>query len=302
MHHREPFLPAAETFTGPGNSHPYWGRTVALATKHGKEQPIAPPFAQLLHMQVDVPAEIDTDILGTFTGEVPRPGSPLETARKKARLGMEKSGLPLGLANEGSFGPHPALPFILADTELLLFIDDERGIQVQEVLVSEQIVAAQCTARSLDELEAFLTRVHFPSHGLIVRPHGIMQPDLIFKGITDAQQLDKLIQRCVACSPEGLAHIETDLRAHMNPTRRQVIARLAEQLAQRLVRVCPQCATPGWGKVDVVRGLPCEWCSQPTELIRADIFGCPACDYRETQARQDGLQLAPAGQCQYCNP
>lgn len=283
-------------------AHPYVGRSVALATKHGKERQIAPAFAHMLQMQVEVPADIDTDVLGTFTGEIPRPGSPAETVYKKARLGMERSGLPLGLANEGSFGPHPALPFILADRELMLFIDDERGIQVQEVLVSEEVVAAQCTARSYDELEAFLARARFPSHALIVRPHGSMQPDLIFKGITEAQHLAELIQRCAAGSPEGLTHIETDLRAHMNPTRRQVIQRLAEQLAQRLSRLCPQCGTPGWGIVDQTRGLPCAWCGQPTELVRELIFGCQACTYRQPQGRADGLLAAPPDQCPFCNP
>ena len=36
-----------------------------------------------------------------------RAGTQIEAARKKARLGMELAGLPLGLASEGAFGPDP---------------------------------------------------------------------------------------------------------------------------------------------------------------------------------------------------
>ncbi|GCE29835.1 hypothetical protein KDA_53190 [Dictyobacter alpinus] len=287
---------------GSRTTHPYVGRSVSLATKHGKEEQIAPAFSQRLQMRVEVPVGIDTDVLGTFTGEISRTGSPTETAYAKARLGMQLSGSPLGLANEGSFGPHPALPLLLADTELMVFIDDERGIQVQEMLVSEDVVAAQCTARTFAAVETFLARARFPSHALIVRPEGVLQPDLLFKAVIDPQRLQELITLCAAASPVGLAHIESDLRAHMNPTRRRVLSQLAEQLAQRLACLCPHCATPGWGVVDHELGLPCGWCGQPTELLRAVIFGCPACSYREHHGRPDGLQHADAGQCPFCNP
>jgi len=65
-------------------------------------------------MRVVVPAGLDTDGLGTFTGEVERPAPPRETALLKARLAIETTGLPRALASEGSFGPHPALGFVPA--------------------------------------------------------------------------------------------------------------------------------------------------------------------------------------------
>ncbi len=281
-------------------AHPYRGRTIALATKHGKERQIAPPLLDALNLQVYVPESIDTDLLGTFTGEIPRQGSPAEVVLQKACMGMQLCNLPLGLANEGSFGPHPEMPMLIADMELLLFVDDERGIQIQEVLVSEDVVAAQCTARSIDELTLFLTHSCFPSHGLIVRPHGLYEH--IVKGITERETLEQAIKQSAALSPDGLALIETDLRAHMNPTRQRVIARLAERMAQRLLQRCPRCATPGWGRVDVVRGLLCEWCGEATHLVSKAIYGCPLCAYREYVPRSDGLRYAPAAQCSLCNP
>jgi hypothetical protein len=42
-------------------------------------------------------------VLGTFSGEIERELTPLETLQKKIRMGMEELGLPLGIASEGSF-------------------------------------------------------------------------------------------------------------------------------------------------------------------------------------------------------
>ncbi len=49
----------------------------------------------------------------------------LETAVAKARLGMRQLGLPHGIASEGSFGPHPLVPFLAASTELIVLVDDD---------------------------------------------------------------------------------------------------------------------------------------------------------------------------------
>jgi len=56
---------------------------------------------------------------------------------------------------------------------------------------------------------------------------------------------------------------------------------LAVQLALRLAARCPACRALGWGRIHVSRGLPCEFCSMPTHMIAAEIFGCAACDQRE---------------------
>jgi hypothetical protein len=282
--------------------HPYQGRLAALATKHEKEHVIAPPLRELVGMEVCVPPGLDTDSLGTFTGEVERTGTPREVALRKARMGMIAAGLPLGLANEGSFGPHPVFPFIASDHELLLFVDAEMGIQVIEQLRSEQTNFASCAARSLNDLESFLPRARFPSHGLIVRPNSGLKPGLLFKGITTLPALEEAITKCAKASKDKQAHVETDMRAHMNPSRALVIAQLAQRLGHRLAARCPQCRTPGWGLVEVVRGLPCEWCGLPTDLTREEIFGCPRCTHRERHARGDGLQEASPEHCLRCNP
>ena len=106
---------------------PYARATFCLLSRHGKEQVIAPALAQAFAAAVEVVGDIDTDALGTFTREVPRPGTQLETARRKARLGMERSGRALGLSSEGAFHAGPVGSW---NTELVLLLDDERGIEV----------------------------------------------------------------------------------------------------------------------------------------------------------------------------
>ncbi len=288
---------------GPGpTTHPYQGRKAVLATKHQKEREIRQPLRDAVGLQICVPHDLDTDLLGTFSGEVERHGSPREVALRKARLGMNGNGLTLGLASEGSFGPHPHLPFIPVDHELLAFVDDELGIEVVEQTLSVNTNFAHDAARAFEDLKVFLARAHFPSHGLIVRPNSGPQPGLLFKGITKVQALKEALERCASASADGLAHVETDMRAHMNPTRRQVLREVAVRLGRRLASLCPECRTPGWGVVDVVRGLPCEWCGRETQLVRAEIQGCPRCDHRESCPRSDGLRIASPGECSYCNP
>jgi len=282
---------------------PYRGRTAVLATQHGKERVVARPLRAALGLSVTVPAEINTDLLGTFTGDVKRTGTPREVAIRKARLGMSASGLPLGLASEGSFGPHPLMPFSSAsDYELMAFVDDEIGIIVVEGILSEVTNFGHCEVWTVDDLADFLPQARFPSHALTVRPKEGLKPELLFKGISDHAALAHAVRRCAAASADGLAHVETDMRAHVNPTRQTAIRQVAFRLARRLASLCPSCGTPGWGGTGVERGLLCETCGAHTELIKQEIFGCARCDHQAVKLRSDGLQYAKEDFCPRCNP
>jgi hypothetical protein len=105
-----------------------------------------------------------------------------------------------------------------------------------------------------------------------------------------------------AHSEDGLARIDADLRAHMNPTRLAALGRLGQRLAERLATPCPGCSAPGFGRVDARLGLPCEQCGEATDLVRAEIHGCGVCGHREDRPRADGLMAADAGHCPECNP
>ena len=283
---------------------PYKGRSVALATMHGKESAIGSPFAELLDLEVVVPEKLNTDLLGTFTGEIERPGDMRATAKQKALLGMQASGHTLGLASEGAYGPHPVLPFIPSGTEMMLFIDQERSIEIVEVMMVKRTNFGSTTAESTNDISKFLMKSGFPEHALIVSPNapGTGESSAFRKGIRQRQTLDAAIAEMAQRSEDGHALIQTDMRAHVNPTRQAAIEELAIQLANRLLCYCPACNTPGFGVTSVEHGLPCELCKLPTRLALHEIHQCPACSYEHASPRPDGLTEASAQYCDRCNP
>lgn len=269
--------------------HPYRGSTAAIATKHHKEQILAPIFAGLgVSLQL---AEVDTDLLGTFTGEVEREGTPKEVAIRKARLGMQATGLPYGLASEGSIGPDPIVPFLSSDIECLAWVDDRLGLEIVEFYRSMEIKAVSTTLAQLGDLDEFLSKADFPNHGLIVR-----SKEQIFKGITDCGQLKDIINQL-----SGDVIIENDLRAHFSPSRQNNIAAVAKQLAGRLAVLCDQCETPGWGVVGNLYGLECRECGGLNDkAVRGKLLGCAKCDYKKEISNE--REFVEPADCEFCNP
>jgi len=95
--------------------------------------------------------------------------------------------------------------------------------------------------------------------------------------------------------------LETDMRAHRNPTRMKNIALATEELVRAATSLCPSCATPGFVVTRVVRGVPCAWCGQPTELVAARISECAKCAYAQ-ESRVSQSDTADPGMCGFCNP
>jgi len=281
---------------------PYCKRQASLATKHDKQRAVARPFRLALGLEVVATPDLDTDLLGTFCGEVPRVGTALDVCERKARLGMAATGLSLGLASEGSFGPHPFIPFIPAGIEIMTFVDDERGFVVSEHFLTERTNYGHREARSIDELANWLAAVGFPSHALIVRAKSGGPGATIEKGIVSIDGLRSAMALAVATSQEGMAWVEPDMRAHLNPTRMVGIRQLAFRLARRLARLCAACSAPGWGQTGTIKGLPCEHCYTPTEMVRFQVFSCVLCSHREEKPRGDGLIETSPQYCPFCNP
>jgi hypothetical protein len=290
----------------------YQGQEVVLATLHGKEKVLARPLrwglgATLVHL-----SGVDTDSLGSFCGTQPRSLSMRATCLAKARLALEHGGgRALAIASEGSFGPHPAVPLLPVGRECLAFLDRERGLAVVEQgfarrtnFSQHRLEPDQATAALLPpSLERWLQQVGFPSHALLVRPLGDGVPaQMLRKGIHEPETLRQALLWAAAAAPAGRVQLETDMRAHANPTRMASIRALAFQLVRRLRNPCPRCGSPGWGLVGNEAGLPCADCQQPTPLIRAEILGCAACGSEEHRPRHDGLRAADPGQCPHCNP
>lgn len=280
----------------------YLGRIAALATQHGKESVIAPAFAEIAGLTVQV-AAIDTDRFGTFSGEVKRSQAPLATAVKKALAGMSAENLRLGLASEGTIGPHPVSGFMNVDTEIIVFIDDELDLVITEKVQSSEIVAQTITAGPNDDLTDFLRKADFPRHGLIVKSDCPTSPEdptaRIAKGITDLPALARAVQELSANGNRVI--IENDFRAHFSPSRMAVIGQCAELLAKRVAASCPGCGTPGWGHVDPIRGLACSDCGSVVEwAIQADRSGCQKCELIKVHPRL--IQTVEPQWCNSCNP
>jgi hypothetical protein len=278
----------------------YSGNCIIIPTKHAKSQAIMQNFWNILGASV-IEYVVDTDRLGTFSGEVERQGSALECAKRKCEWSLEMIGdkAEYFLASEGSFGPHPLIPFMPCDHEILYFIDKRQDFHLHLSLLSEKTNYQMQEIQSLEELQLFSSKAKFPSHALILRPMNIDNPK-IFKGLDTQDSLEEAFKEAQKSSNK--IWVETDMRAHMNPSRMNVIEQLAEDLARRLKTHCPSCNIPGWGQIQIEKGLECGGCGLKTQMVKHEIFGCTKCEYKEIKERSDGIKYADPGQCQYCNP
>jgi len=283
-------MPAKRWRGGSLAEHPYRGQRAALATLHDKARALAPPLQRRLGLMVE-PVGIDTDRFGTFTGSTSRTGTAAATALAKARAGMAASGLTLGLASEGSFGPHPWLPFGAAGVETLGFVDAGRGLELTLSAVSRRTNFAHHDVQDGEDLAPFLARVGFPAHALVVKG---TDGNAMTTGVADRATLSRLAQPGT--------RLETDMRAHLNPTRMAAIRALGARLATQLACLCPACTCPGWGQIDVERGLPCSSCGSATQGVQAIIDGCSACGHQQSRPRPDGVTAAEPANCDWCNP
>lgn len=277
----------------------YAGRRIALLTQHGKEAVVAPVLEAVLGCRVERVEGYDTDQLGTFTREIPRLGTQLDAARKKARIGMELTGSTIGLASEGSFGPDPFAGMFPWNVELLLFIDDTLEIEVCGVFQGPG-GGAHLRTEDWAAVEDFASKSGFPAQHLVLRPDDENSPRFR-KGIADWAALRDAFAWARDLSESGRVFAQFDLRAHANPGRMENIRRAAEDLAIKLSSVCPVCGTPGYAMIDRLTGLSCGDCGAPTREPRADIWGCLRCDHRETRIRTDAVAADP-GRCDRCNP
>lgn len=279
------------------------GRVAILATMHQKEKAISPLIEPALGLSLRVPSDFNTDAFGTFTREIARTGNQLAAARRKAEAAMNLTGEALALASEGSFGPHPGLPCLAYNRELVLLRDRRYDLEVVGQAVTTATNYSHKLVTTPAAAQEFATQIGFPEHGLVV----ITDPQTprtgeIFKGITSFEQLATVVEQALSHSPSGKVHLETDMRALYNPTRMQVIAQATQNLLDTLNRVCPRCGWPGFELCDTLTGLPCEWCGSPTSLVRSQLYGCKKCDFRQETLYPEGRETADPAHCTSCNP
>jgi hypothetical protein len=261
---------------------------------HGKEKVIGPALEKAYRMKYSV-AALDTDLLGTFSGEVERVLTPLEAAREKCRLALEKNDAEIAIASEGSFGSHPTLYFMPSDEEILLLVDRKNDLEIAVKHTSLQTNYGYFSTESDESLADFLKRVKFPSHALIVKTS-----DFLEKGIQSREQLDRAINACISLN--GQYQLMTDMRAMYNPSRMSVIQEATDKLIQKMRSQCPACSRPGFWITDALTGLLCSTCSMPTRSVKTVIYSCEGCHYTEKADFPDGKTEEDPMFCDFCNP
>lgn len=270
---------------------------------HRKESVMAPLLEQGLGVEVKLPPNLDTDAFGSFTREIARPDTQRATARLKAQKALDLTGGTLAIASEGSFGPHPAIPWLPGNRELVLLWDSANDLEIAGEVLTTETNHAWATVKSAVEAQTFAQKVGFPEHGLVIMTHPQTQvAEEIVKGITTPEQLAETVTQFLAASANGTVHLETDMRACFNPTRMGVIAQATADLVSKAQQRCPQCSRPGFAIATQHPGLPCAWCGRPTSLIRSVVYQCSGCNFLQEKPYPQEVSTADPTYCDTCNP
>ncbi|PKM93151.1 MAG: hypothetical protein CVU84_17220 [Firmicutes bacterium HGW-Firmicutes-1] len=274
-------------------------RKIALLTKHKKEKAIKPVLEKTTGCELIVETRFDTDKLGTFSREIKRPKSQLDTARMKIRRGMKLLKTDIGIASEGSFGSHPYAP-IPWNVELVLLYDKKENMEIYGVYEGSETNFAHLKTDCFDKALKFAEQIGFPEHFLILRPDDEYSKHII-KDIDCGEKLKETFNWCLTKSRTGNVFIETDMRAHANPTRMKNIEKATQDLIAKLMKFCPKCDAPGFIIKEAIKGLPCDLCGLSSEMTLKYIYSCHKCKHEQEELYPRG-QYAPAQYCNYCNP
>ena len=260
------------------------------------------PSAALLGAEIVVAPQLDTDELGTFSGEVPRPDALVETCAIKAELAFRSLDVDCAIANEGSYGPIDAVPLVPSGVEIMAFLDRKRGIRIIETLSTHRTNWRLLRFKAGDpNIPMAVKAIGFPRYGVFVlcssdMAHPIKRGSIPWT--TSSRPMNQEAKR----SEDGMAVLIADMRAHRNPTRMRVLRALSWKLAKRLERLCPKCHAPGFGSIGNRRGLPCEACAKPTHWVHFEIDGCSVCGHADARPRKDGRTTATTLSCASCSP
>jgi ribosomal protein L37AE/L43A len=274
--------------------HPYTGIRIAMPTKHGKASVIKKAFNQCFPVEI-IEVDADTDLLGTFAGEVERIDPPLETAIKKHEL---VTGYEYTITSEGSIGSDPSIPFLISDYEILVFKDHKRNLLIKEAHRSFEIKAVKQEIFLGEDIDEILKQSDFPNHSLIVKAPEVAKISP-FKGLKNINDVNKAIEKVAKVSKKIV--IESDLRANHSPSRMENIYVTAQKLAKRINNLCSACHTPGFGVKRYEKGVNCSHCKRLNlDVVKAEILGCVNCDL-EFLGEEVNKEIAP-DKCIWCNP
>lgn len=274
-------------------------RIAVIVTKHGKGAVIRPLLEQCLKMKCYVSSDFDTDVYGTFSGEIERKDSALATLRKKCLAAMDYYKCDLAIASEGSFGPHPAAFFSSADDELVILIDLKNNLEIVGRKVSLDTNFAGKEILDVTSFFSFLDQIQFPSHKVILKSSS-ENPFELFKEITNKEEAVSVFKNLLNKYPS--VYVETDMRAMNNPTRMKVIKEATENLIEKAKSCCVKCGFPGFSIVESVSGLPCSSCNSPTKSTLYNVMTCSKCNHTENNYFPRNLKFEEPLFCDTCNP
>jgi hypothetical protein len=270
-------------------------KTCLIVSKHQKEIVIAPILNAKLGMKCVSNATIDTDALGTFTGEIERDKSPYDTVKDKCLLGQDLPGVDFIVANEGSFGAHPFIPFITADEEFICLYDVHENEFIVEKMLFYETNFSTVKITNVAELDDVLMKLNFPSHGVILRTE-----NLIIKDLFDLDEIRKCVVEMLF--QQGDCNIDTDMRAMHNPTRMKCIEQLTMKFTNTLASTCNQCGWHGFTIVEHKEGLACSLCNRPTKSTLYHLYKCKKCNFEKKKLFPHNKEVEDPTYCDWCNP
>jgi len=279
----------------------FFGRKIVIATMHKKEMVIGPILKKELGVDIVVPHYFDTDYFGTFTREIERRGSQLETAKAKAYAAMQATGLDLAVASEGSFDAHPSIPFIQSNLELVLLVDSKNNLAIRGHHRTSKTNINGAYVESVEEVIALAREWKFPYYGVILRKSE-HEKEGIYKNLQTEKDLKIAAANLLASNSQKKIFIETDMRAHRNPTRMQAIKHATMNLIKNIKSTCKECKMPGFVVTDLQKGLKCSWCLMPTDLPIYEIYTCAKCGFLLKKPTAKHGELADPKYCNLCNP
>jgi hypothetical protein len=276
-------------------THYFQDKSCLIVTNHHKELVIAPILEEMLGLKCVYSQIFDTDSLGTFTGEIERIKNPVNTVKDKCMLGIQLPDVDFIVANEGSFGPHPLIPFIKADEEFIAFYDKKENDFVVEKMLFYETNFSTETITEIDQLDTALTKLNFPTHGIIIKAERE-----IIKDIKDLALIRNKIKELL--NIYGQCIIDTDMRAMNNPTRMRCISQLTLKLANTLLSICNQCGRYGFSIIRQVAGLKCSLCNRPTKSILYQLYQCKKCGFEKKKIYPNKKHIEDPTYCDWCNP
>jgi hypothetical protein len=278
----------------------YKGQQAVLATMHGKEKAISKSLESELGLKILVTNNLDTNKFGTFTGTKKRKGSQLEAAVAKAKAALQHSKLNIAISSEGSFGANTSFSIIPTNIELVLFLDPSNNLLVKGLHSSHDIMLKGQYANSSEQALEIAKEYNFPNHGIVLKKKENSRK-ILTESLQNIQELEQYLQKYFKKPFTKKIYIETDMRAHRNPTRMKNISLAAKDLVAKLKTKCPNCSLPGFGLNGYEYGLECQLCNAPTGQKKIAIHQCSACNHQEKLLINLETKADPR-YCNFCNP